>query len=271
MRRLFLAMSALAAFAAIDAASAADMALKAPPPAPVDPWSGWYAGVNIGYSWGKASSLYYDPNFSNFAAVNSNPLSRRLDGVIGGGQIGYNLHADKTWVLGLEADIQGSGERGTAGFSDIYSVGVGCDIYCSTVSGTMKTAIDWFGTLRGRLGVLVSPTALLYGTGGLAFGGVKVSGTVTDNCASGPPACLPLSWGFGNTTTKAGWTAGGGIEGLFPNTAYWTWKLEYLYLNLGTVRGTGYEPFADFGPLPYSWSSRVTDNILRVGASYHFH
>lgn len=272
MKRLLLAVSALAAFAAIDAASAADLALKAPPPPPVDPWAGWYAGVNIGGSWGKARSFYNDPNFINNAAPSFNPLSQRLDGVIGGGQIGYNWHPDKNWLLGLEADIQGSSERGSAGFSDIYSVGVDCDVFCSTVSGTMKVALEWFGTVRGRVGVLVTPTTMLYGTGGLAFGGINVSGTVTDACFSGrPPACTPISWGFGNTTTKAGWTAGAGVEGIIPNTINWTWKLEYLYLNLGTVSGTGFEAGADFGPLPFNWSSRVTDNIVRVGANYHFH
>jgi len=203
-----------------------------------------------------------------------NPLSQKLDGVIGGGQIGYNWQVDKAWVLGLEADIQGSGERGRASFSDPYSVGVDCDIFCSTVSGTMKVALDWFGTARARAGILVTPTTLLYGTGGLAFGGINASGTITDACFTGvPPACTPGSWGFNNTTIKLGWSAGAGVEGVIPNTTNWTWKLEYLYLNLGSVSGTGLEAgvAGDFGPLPYTWSARVTDNILRVGANYHFH
>ena len=53
MRKLLLAMSALAAFAAVDVASAADMELKAPPPPPVDVWGGWYAGLNVGGSFGR--------------------------------------------------------------------------------------------------------------------------------------------------------------------------------------------------------------------------
>src|SRR5262245_37609936 len=55
MRKILFAATALISLAAINAASAADLALKAPPPAPmVDPWSGWYVGVNIGGSWGRA-------------------------------------------------------------------------------------------------------------------------------------------------------------------------------------------------------------------------
>jgi outer membrane immunogenic protein len=277
MKKFLLVATAVAAFAGIQSASAADMAFKAPAPPPVYSWTGFYAGVNVGYSWGKAKSLYDDPNFGAFGGgtpvpPSLNPLSQKLDGVIGGGQIGYNLQVDKSWVVGLEADIQGSGERGSAYFSDPYSIGTDCDIFCSTVSGTMKVALDWFGTARARVGILVSPTTLLYGTGGLAFGGIHASGTITDACFSGaPPACTPGSWGFANTTTKLGWTAGAGVEGVVPSTTNWTWKLEYLFIDLGSVSGTGFELSADFGPLPYTWSTRVTDNILRVGLNYHFH
>jgi outer membrane immunogenic protein len=273
MKFLILGSVALAAMIA-GPAMAADMPLKAPPLAPIYSWTGFYIGANVGYSWGRARSLYNDPNFPNNDAPALNPLSQRLDGVIGGGQIGYNWQVNKTWVLGLEADIQGSGERGSASFYDPYSVGVDCDVFCSSVSGTMKVALDWFGTARARAGVLVTPTTLLYATGGLAFGGINASGTITDACFTGrPPACTPASWGFSNTTTRLGWTAGAGVEGAVPNTTNWTWKLEYLYLNLGSVSGNGLEAGVggDFGPLPYTWSARVTDNILRVGANYHFH
>jgi outer membrane immunogenic protein len=270
----FMALVALIATPALAAdLTPAPIYTKAPP-APAYSWTGFYVGGNIGYSWGTDNSVYNDPNFgaSGTGALSYNPLSENLDGVIGGGQIGYNWQANSTWVLGFEADIQGSGERGGSSFSDPYSVGVDCDIFCSTVGGTMNAAINWFGTLRGRVGVLVTPTTLLYGTGGLAYGGVSASGTITDACFSGkPPTCTPASWGFGNTSTQVGWTVGGGVEGVAPISTNWTWKLEYLYLDLGTMSGSGYELPADFGVLPYTWSTRVTDNILRVGLNYHFH
>ena len=39
--------------------------------------------------------------------------------------------------------------------------------------------VDWFGTVRGRLGASYD-RLLGYGTGGIAFGGVKTSIHVTD-------------------------------------------------------------------------------------------
>ena len=217
MKKLLLTATALIGFAAINAASAADLALKAPPPAPVYSWTGFYIGANVGYSWGKAKSFYDDPNFGAFGGgtpvpPSFNPLSQKLDGVIGGGQIGYNWQVDKSWVLGLEADIQGSGERGSASFSDPYSVGTDCDIFCSTVSGTMKVALDWFGTARARVGVLVTPTTMLYGTGGLAFGGINASGTITDACFSGAPRLVPLH--RGDSTTRRSSSVGLRAQGL---------------------------------------------------------
>jgi outer membrane immunogenic protein len=267
MKALTLGSVVLAAMIA-GPAMAADMPLKAPPMAPYS-WTGFYLGGNAGYSFGKADSTYIDPNFFGFVPTFFSG-SEKLDGIIGGGQIGYNYQTSSSWVVGVEADIQGSGEKGSSSFASIYSVGVDCDIFCSTVSGNLTAAINWFGTVRGRLGMLVTPTVLLYGTGGLAYGGVNAGGSITDGCGTGKP-CGPVTWTFGGTTTRLGWTLGAGLEAAVPSSKNWTWKLEYLYIDFGSVSGSGFEPNADFGPLPYTWSARVTDNILRVGLNYNLH
>jgi len=254
MKKLFLTASALVAFATIDVASAADMALKAPPPAPVYSWTGWYAGLNIGGSFGKAR----DTETYGAAAVPFIPASTSadLDGVIGGGQIGYNWQSGSA-LFGLEADIQGSSERSSAYSSNTV-------IFFGTLptppaTGTLNDVekLPWFGTVRGRIGLLASPTWLFYVTGGLAYGGIKSTETLT-------VAGLGTVTGF--STTRAGWTIGGGVEGVISGP--WTAKLEYLYMDFGTFNNTfpGTAPFA-----PVNLSTHVTDNIVRVGLNYHFH
>ncbi len=256
MRRFILGSVALAAMIT-GPAMAADMALKAPPLAAPYSWTGFYVGGNIGYSWGNGDSNYNEPAFGPVGLPVPISASQKLDGLIGGGQIGYNWQADKTWVFGLEADIQGSGEKG--GSSNSYTYGV----IDPTLTLTNNADIQWFGTVRGRVGVLVNPTLLLYGTGGLAYGGISASGSVNDGFVAA------TTWSFGETTTKVGWTLGAGIEGAIPNTSDWTWKLEYLYIDFGTVSGNNLD-FFDLSHDPYSWGTRVTDNILRVGLNYRF-
>jgi outer membrane immunogenic protein len=69
------------------------------------------------------------------------------------------------------------------------------------------------------------------------------------------------------STTRAGWTAGGGVEGVISGN--WTAKLEYLYMDYGKINNS----FAGVAPLftPINLSTHVTDNVVRAGVNYHFH
>src|SRR4029077_3445625 len=89
--------------------------------------------------------------------------------------------------------------------------------------------LAWFATLRGRFGAAVTPGALAYVTGGLAVGEVMTAGTVFGFDGEGNQVNTIVS----SHNTKAGYTLGGGIEGRL--TGNWTGKIEYLYLDLGTV------------------------------------
>lgn len=136
---------------------------------------------------------------------------------------------------------------------------------------SVNTAVDYLGTVRGRLGFLVTPTLLIYGDGGFAYGGVHEG---VDIASTFPPTGLGLSPAFGSVTnTRTGWTAGGGLEWLFsPN---WSLKAEYLYYDLGRVTfGVGgltqfTERPALFTDLPVA-STRFNGHIVRVGLNYHF-
>jgi outer membrane immunogenic protein len=222
-------------------------------------WTGVYAGGNIGYSFGDANSAYNEPAFGVFGRGSISD-SAKLDGVIGGGQIGYNWQTSNNMsVVGIEADFQGSAERGSSSVTAPYSIITTFATIDPAITMTNSTNLQWFGTVRGRIGALINPTTLLYATGGLAYGSISVSGAVA-NDAIGP-------WSFATTTIKGGWTMGAGIEGAVPNTTNWTWKLEYLYIDFGTlsVNGLSTDGFA------YSFGTTVTDNIVRVGFNYNFH
>ena len=151
-------------------ALAADMALKAPPPpAYVYNWSGFYIGLNLGYSFGNEKTNW------TVAGVPIGSTSAKMDGILGGGQAGYNWQSG-SWVFGVEADIQGTGERGTTRISQsvttdpcLFLVVVDCPI-TTTAALSNQEKLTWFGTVRGRLGVTPTDRALIYATGGLAYG-----------------------------------------------------------------------------------------------------
>ena len=263
-------------------AVAADMAVKAPPPpAPVYRWTGFYVGGNIGYSWGKASGDLNDPAIAFFSGLGNLPTSfsesLKPKGAIGGGQFGYNYQINPTWVVGLEADLQASDEH-ARGSQSASTSGVSTNpgvtgLTSSAVGTTFEGRISWFGTARARAGVLITPTTLLYGTGGLAFGGVKVSGSGAANinltaCIVGV-GCIPTgsasgTFAFSQSTTKTGWTLGGGVEGDVMGN--WTWKAEYLYFCLGSESGSVADNVGGIA----SWNAKFSDNIVRAGLNYKF-
>jgi outer membrane immunogenic protein len=233
-----------------------------PPPVPFYNWTGFYIGGNAGYSWGQGAVQYNEPTLGFFGLPTSISGSNQLNGGIGGFQAGYNWQINNLWIVGLETDIQKSSETAnkTSNFPHTFNDGESTSLF--NLSGTLSSKIDWFGTVRGRVGYLIIPTVFVYGTGGLAYGQVNASGTFSDSFCTPAPAC---TWSFNQTATKVGWALGAGFEGAIPSSRNWSWKVEYLHIDLGSLSGTGFDN--DFGG-PYSWSARFTDDILRVGLNY---
>jgi outer membrane immunogenic protein len=266
------------------AAFAADLPSRAPPPVylpppPVFTWTGLYIGGNAGYTWAASRNVdtttvpvFADPTFDTELALSSalatGTANVNPNGFIGGGQIGYNFQFANSWVVGIEADIQGiAGNNATGSFS---GAGNPAAFPSETIESTVQSnkRIDYLGTVRGRVGFLMTPTVLIYGDGGLAYGEVKAATGIGQ-------VNFPFG-GFGSfgsiSNTRVGWTAGGGVEWLFaPN---WSFKVEYLYYDLGRVT-YGLSPLTltsavgAFSSAPFS-STRFNGNIVRAGLNYHF-
>jgi outer membrane immunogenic protein len=257
-----------------------------------DNWTGWYAGGNLGSSWGYApTNIAETGSVTTFFAFTSifsvaDQNTGRMYGLIGGGQVGYNYQVNRKWVLGIEGDIQGSSTRGSSNFADPYVITVCITINCSgtfpfsgVASTSYQTRIDWFGTLRGRLGFLATDQFLVYGTGGLAYGRVAVLSNMNINGSfASISGFTGASSAFSASKTNVGFVVGGGVEGkvLYGLPANWSWKLEYLYMDLGSLNSaTSYAmpPFAvDATPITGTIAMRThfTDNIVRVGLNYKF-
>lgn len=259
MKRLLIGIAAATSLSATGAL-AADLPAKAPiytkAPVYVDPvfdWTGFYVGGNLGYSWGRSSDTSTLTNAAGTVLLTTSDKSD-LDGIVGGGQIGYNWQMQR-WVFGLEADIQGTGEKGSRAFTYTTVPGFNINFNLPIVTPfTLTQKIDWFGTVRGRVGILADPKVLMYVTGGLAYGEVNSNESVG--------GIVPAV--FSQNNTNIGWTLGAGVEGVISGN--WTARLEYLYVDLGTVQGAFTLPSTNIS----YYNSRITDNVLRVGINYKF-
>jgi outer membrane immunogenic protein len=269
VKKILFAVSAVALALSAGSAMAADLPSRkeapvyVPPPPPPPLWTGVYVGLNIGGGWDangghSGVSAYYDPRYSiganPFPAVGPNlfflPNGNTLGsqgGVVGGVQAGYNFQFGQ-FVIGAETDFQGTSLSGGGNNTPLTLfptpfANPGGNNFLSPVGALTgaNISLPWFGTVRGRAGYLITPTLLLYGTAGFAYGDVQ-------------------AWSFSNTRT--GWTAGGGVEWLFA--PHWSAKAEYLYVDLDSNGRTG-----TFG---WTWGNHFHPqlNVVRVGVNYHF-
>jgi outer membrane immunogenic protein len=271
MRTMFFAGAVVAA-AAVSQASAADLPVKAPvmkaPIVDTWNWTGFYIGGNAGYSWGRWDSSNVPPSVGIFPGSGTafgTTASPNVDGWVAGGQIGYNWQVDR-WVFGFETDWQWTGEKA----STVATIAIGPFPFpgdsTARLTGTSTTnwSFPWFGTFRGRVGWTTADHWMFYVTGGLAYGQAKFSNASIATLTVTSPVAGTFSTsagaGFSGSTTRAGWTAGGGIEKALSRN--WSIKAEYLYVDLGTARFAANTAFAT--------DVRLRDHIARIGINYKF-
>ena len=271
------------------AASAADLPRRVAPPVfttvPAFSWTGFYAGLNAGYGFDASSSggatvigtsaasgiiaNGADPGLVAFSNRNAN------NGFSGGGQVGYNYQftPGSGVVAGVEADAQYLGfgsNRSAASFVGTPNPDL------TFVNPNGLSTLDYFGTVRGRLGYAFDRT-LVYGTGGFAYGG-----------GGGSSFGLPNS---SSDTFRTGWAAGGGVEYALPSDSFLnffkssavTVKIEGLYVSLDRNSTNGVFASSNATGAQYSVSgtgyaaatgttSRRADEfaVVRAGLNYKF-
>ncbi len=231
---------ALSLLALDGAANAADL----PPPPQLPPvqapsvWTGFYAGLNVGGAFGSSRNAF------DIAGFGLPTFDTPLTGVVGGGQAGYNWQTGP-WVLGLEANFDGSGLSGGRTAPCLPPL-------CGALAASYAQKLSWFGTLRPRIGYALG-NWLLYATGGGALGQVDTNASA---------AVGPFIATDNRSQTRGGWTLGGGVEvGFAPG---WSAKIEYLYVDLGS-RTTTYLLSPSI-----SNASSFNANVITAGVNYHF-
>jgi outer membrane immunogenic protein len=233
------------------------------PPAPMAmpawSWSGFYLGAHGGYGWGR------DPQTDLiFGFKSPNPL---LDvnsrGWVGGFQAGVNYQAG-SWVGGVEIDLSAASIQGSSSTATGLVTLLAVPLETTTATATQTDKFDSLGSLRARLGYLVLPNVLVYGTGGPAWAHVI---STFDETASVTQAGVG-SETFTDTFTQPMWrfgaVAGVGAEARLGNSN-WLGRVEYLHYDFGksdSTFGTN-----NSGPII---TGVLKADVVRGGLSYKF-
>jgi outer membrane immunogenic protein len=240
---------------------AADMPVKAPaytPPvvAPFS-WTGFYIGGSLGGRWTDitwATTAIGD----NQAPPDptTSPASFDSSSFRGGGYLGYNWQFAPLWVVGIEGDVAWANNSKTRGGipGTFGPTGLGVGPAAAGLDSS-EVKLGWDASLRGRIGFLITPTWLLYATGGAVWQHVDINASCSGLGGQGNASWCALPGTTQNVSSvKTGWTIGGGIEAAFWGN--WLARVAYRY--------------ADFGDINHTFFANTTDQVV-MNASLKTH
>jgi outer membrane immunogenic protein len=240
---------------------AADIADTEAPPAVYD-WTGVYIGANIGFAFGGDDEVDIKEDPSGvFGKREAGDLT--LSGLFGGPQVGFNFQSGDV-VFGLEGDFE---------FSDIDDDDFGSaeaenDPGEHVLDADSSNDVDWFSTVRGRLGWAYD-NVLLYATGGVAIGHFhyRVDGNFSE---TDPDIAVTHFFTIDDDFTQVGWTAGAGLEWAFAEN--WSAKVEYKYLDFGekSLDATVFDAGGDPAGLTEETKAELNFHMVKFGVNYRF-
>jgi outer membrane immunogenic protein len=162
---------------------------------------------------------------------------------LAGAQAGHNWQTGSL-VYGIETDVSGMALK--TSFNTAFAA------FPALMVNT-NNSIDWYSTLRGRLGWAVGQW-LFYSTAGAAYGGGVLNSTMTS----------PLTTNIVHQNDGLiGWVGGGGIEYKWSPTV--TLSLNYQYVNLGGVSFSSSVPGSIQFGTAHAQFQAVTFGISFVG------
>ena len=189
--------------------------------------TGAYGGLSLGgraleadWTTTAVAGFAVDPT-TNTASYNS--TAARV-----GGFLGHNWQVAPEWIAGIEIDLAYADNKKTnAGIPGTHGAVIGSPTADALANDSTSVRATWDGSLRGRIGALVNPAALLYLTGGVAWQNVEVNAA----CSGVAGWCI-MARSQTNTATRSGWTLGGGVEGTIAKN--WQVRAEYRYADFGS-------------------------------------
>jgi outer membrane immunogenic protein len=205
--------------------------IAAPVPyAPPLTWTGFYIGAGVG-----GAAVVHDHRLRDIDLGDTRFNGIGDVGAFGTAIVGFDWQVSPTSVLGVFADYDFSNNS-----TDF-----------SLLDGLVRTSIDHDHTwsVGARLGVLASPSTLLYATGGYTEARFEGSTTLFDD----------PDFSFSHDRTFSGWFVGGGVDTRLA-ASNWFLRLEYRFSQFDTERFFSDDELTrvDFEPTVHSVRTTLT-------------
>ncbi len=166
-------------------------------PAATPSWNGVYAGAALGAGVANAKVEFTGSNPNSIDGVG-------ISGVLPTAMIGYDWRVAPRWVLGVEGEV-------APGLS------------------TADFQVDWTAALRGRVGYLLTPATMIYGSAGWVTTGIRTTSIISGVVTISSQRVNALAMG-------------GGIETAVTN--HWLARFDYQYAFTASLHDIA----VDFGP-----------------------
>ncbi len=265
---------------AVFPAFAADMApapvyTKEPVAPPLPSWSGFYLGSGVGFRSANVSEQTLSATEDGVSLLDSPFCSFEPCGTTSSlghtsfrfsPYFGYNWQFAQQWLAGVEGDA-GFGSK-TSTIDGVPLPGAGVFSSFNSVGESFAVKTSWDASLRARIGYLATPDVLIYATAGPAWQRVEATSTCGPNnffiCGG-----IGITGVVTDTTTKLGYTVGGGIETLMGG--HWLLRAEFRYSDFGSIINTDVRtdvPFTD--NVTTSYKLHLTTETALAGVAYKF-
>ncbi len=265
------AVGLFAAFAAGQEVYAADLGVKAPVFNAPPTWTGFYIGANVGGMWSQTNNNGWAPGCStdpaSFQCFGEFPITGNMagKGVSTGAHFGYNWQFVPSYVLGIEGDWSWTNTKSSMSQTWISTDPVAHPGGLRPGAATnLSSQEDWISTVRARFGYVLTPSTMVYATGGAAWAQVNNSALAHNEASSFVSSAS-------TTRLVPGWVVGAGVEVALGSN--WSLRGEYLHYDLKTAGSAGNDISFQGNPIGfvsnYTWGDTTIESV-RGGLSYKF-
>jgi outer membrane immunogenic protein len=262
---------------------------SAPIPVLTPTWTGPYIGLDLGMRYDAVDANVTSATIGTPPTAIALPPATAADFNIalrGGIYGGWNYQITADWVAGIEADFGWANETANlhgSAYPTNLLFGSPSLPFGATPQDIFRVTTTWDGSAVLRVGRLLTPSTLLYVSGGLAWAHIEVTSTCSPTPTPNVSNCAPGNYFSGTlgpvvteqSATALGWTAAVGLEYRFWSN--WVVRGQYRFsdfdsgaFNFATTRNCTGCPSAASSPLDVSFHVPVMQHLFEIGIAYKF-